>query len=80
MRLCPDRLKAIGLVVDGEKDVSLFLDETSEPTAQQRDSSRLKNKDTSYSPSTTDPITNLHTEWNPKYGPSIIQTNRLQLL
>ena len=46
---------AYGSVVDGEKDVSLFLDETSEPAAQQRDSSRLKNKDTSYSPSTTDP-------------------------
>ena len=28
-----------------EQRVSLFLDETGEPAAQQRDSSRLKNKD-----------------------------------
>ena len=34
-----------GSVVDQQKDVSLFLDETGEPAAQQRDSSRLKNKD-----------------------------------
>ena len=37
----------LGLVVDQEKNVSLFLDGTGEPAAQQRDSSRLKN--------TTDP-------------------------
>ena len=39
----------LGLVVDQEKDVSLFLDGTGEPAAQQGDSSRLKNKDTSFS-------------------------------
>ena len=37
----------VGSVTDQEKDVS-FLDETDEPAAQQRDSSRLK-KDTSFS-------------------------------
>ena len=31
-----------GSVIDQQKDVSLFLDETGEPAAQQRDSSRLK--------------------------------------
>ena len=38
-----------GSVFDGEKYVSIFLDETGEAAAQQRDSSRLKNKDTSFS-------------------------------
>ena len=37
-----------GSVVDQQKDVSLFLDKTSEPAVQLRDSSRLKNKDTSF--------------------------------
>ena len=39
----------LGLVVDQEKDMSLFLDGTGEPATQQRNSSRLKNKDTSFS-------------------------------
>ena len=38
-----------GLVVGQEKDVSLFLDRTGEPAMQHRDSSRLKNEDTSFS-------------------------------
>ena len=38
------------------ENVSLFLDETGEPVAQQRDSTCLKNKDASFSPSTTDPV------------------------
>ena len=37
-----------GSVVDEQKDMSLFLDKTSEPAAQQWDSSRLKYKDTSF--------------------------------
>ena len=37
-----------GAVVDQQKDVSLFLDETCEPAAEQRDPSHLKNKDTSF--------------------------------
>ena len=45
-----------GLVVGCEKDVSLFLDKTGEPATQQRHSSRLKNKDTSFSQPTTHPI------------------------
>ena len=36
----------IGSVVDQQKDVSLFLDDTGEPAAQQGDSSRLKNNST----------------------------------
>ena len=39
----------IRLVVGQEKDVSLFLDRIGETVTQQRDSSRLKNKDTSFS-------------------------------
>ena len=35
-----------GPINDQQKDVSLFLDETGEPAVLQRDSSRLKNKDT----------------------------------
>ena len=46
----------IGLVVGQEKDVSYFLDRTGEPTMQHRDSSRLKNKDTSFSQPTTHPM------------------------
>ena len=38
-----------------EKDVSLFLDRTGEPAKQQQVSSRLKNKDTSFSKPTTHP-------------------------
>ena len=38
-----------GLVVGQEKDVSLFLDRTCEPATQRQDSSRLENKDTSFS-------------------------------
>ena len=38
----------IGGVLDQEKDASLFLDETGLPAAQLRDSSRLKNIDTSF--------------------------------
>ena len=34
----------LGTVLDQQKDVSLFLDETCLPASQQRDSSRLKNK------------------------------------
>ena len=37
-----------GGVLDQEKDASLFLDETGLPAAQLRDSSRLKNIDTSF--------------------------------
>ena len=44
-----------GLVVGQEKDVSLFLDRTGEPATQQQVSSRLKNKDTSFSQPTTHP-------------------------
>ena len=44
-----------GLVVGQEKDVSLFLDRTGEPATRHRDSSRLKNKDTSFSWPTTHP-------------------------
>ena len=39
-----------------EKDVSLFLDRTGEPATQQQVSSRLKNKDTSFSQPTTHPF------------------------
>ena len=35
-------------VIVPRKDVSLFLDETGEPAAQQGDSSCLENKDTSF--------------------------------
>ena len=45
-----------GLVVGQEKDVSLFLDRTGEPATQQQVSSRLKNKDTSFSQPTTHPM------------------------
>ena len=45
----------MGLVVGQKKDVSLFLDRTGEPATQQQVSSRLKNKDTSFSQPTTHP-------------------------
>ena len=45
-----------GSVVDQQKDVSLFLDETGEPALQQQDLSCLKNKDTAFYWSTTDPM------------------------
>ena len=38
----------LGGVLDQQKDVSLFLDETGLPAAPHRDLSRLKNKDTSF--------------------------------
>ena len=37
-----------GSILDQSKDLSLFLDETGLPAAVQQDSSRLKNKDTSF--------------------------------
>ena len=45
-----------GPVLDQQKNVSLFLDGTGLPAAQQRDSSRLKSKDTSFCCSRTHPI------------------------
>ena len=52
-------MKDDGLVVGQEKDVSLFLDRTGEPATQQQVSSRLKNKDTSFSQPTTHPLIKL---------------------
>ena len=49
------KLIHMGLVVGQEKDLSLFLDRTGEPAMPHRDSSRLKNKDTSFSRPTTHP-------------------------
>ena len=43
-----DYPKGYGSDIDQQKDVFLFLDETGEPVAQQRDSSPLKNKEPSF--------------------------------
>ena len=37
-----------GSILNQSKDLSLFLDETGLPAAAQQESSRLKNKDTSF--------------------------------
>ena len=53
---CNSNLRYTGWVVGQEKDVSLFLDRTGQPATQHRDTSRLKNKDTSFSWPTTHPL------------------------